>query len=102
MITIRKDNGVKFATYEQALKAFSSMQFDYMKRGFLVSCNVCTNVGYIQLTVHFDLDNPPTESAGFIYSKKEISSFLPSDVTLIEPGRIRAVDYYFDVDYKTN
>ncbi len=102
MIKTRKKIGTKFATYEQALKAFSSIQFDYMKRGFLVSSNVCTEVGYIQLTIHFDLNRVPSESFGAMYSTREYSSFERKDWQPGEPRRIRTVEYTFEIDKSTN
>lgn len=102
MITTRKEKGARFATFEQALTAFSAMQFDYMKRGFLVSCNVCTEVGYIQLTIHFDYHHVPSEPSGSMYTIKEYSSFNISEVIDGKPGRVRTVDYFFEVDNQFN
>lgn len=102
MIKTRTKNGVKFATYEQALKAFSSIQFDYMKRGFLVSSNVCTEVGYIQLTIHIDPVHQPAEPAGSMYTTREYSSFERKDWSPGEPRRVRTIDYTFEVNKSTN
>lgn len=102
MIKTGKKNGTKFATYEQALTAFSSIQFDYMKRGYLVSSNVCTEVGYIQLTVHFDLNHVPSEPLGAMYTTRECSSFERKDWQPGEPRRIRTVDYTFEILKSTN
>lgn len=102
MIKTRKKNGTKFATYEQALKAFSSIQFDYMKRGFLVSSNVCTDADYIYLTIHIDPAHQPTEPAGAMYTTREYSSFERKDWQPGEPRRIRTVDYTFEIDKSTN
>lgn len=66
--------GEKFINKDAALMAFMANQFYFIHRGFLTTSYVYLDTSKIELTVHFELSNPPILPTGYIYSQKEITS----------------------------
>lgn len=54
--------------------AFMANQFYFIHREFLTTSRVNLETAVIELTVHFELSNPPILPTGYIYSQKEITS----------------------------
>jgi len=64
----------RFINKDAALMAFMANQFYFIHRGFLTCSYVNIEMAVIELTVHFELSNPPILPTGYLYSQKEITS----------------------------
>lgn len=95
LCSLSEDKG-KFYNFMAAVMAMNAVQIFYASQGFSVNSSIHEETKHVEVRIHFDSFNMPTLPAGYLYSRREITS-QAYDGYNAKPGeRVRVMSYCFD------
>ena len=95
LCVLSEDKG-KFVNFMAAVMAMQVVQMFYASRGYSVSSSIYENTKHVEVRIHFDSFDMPTLPAGYLFSRREITSQAYNGYNARPGERCRVVSYSFD------
>ena len=94
LCVLSEDKG-KFFDFMTAVMAMNAVQMFYANLGFSVSSSIYKETKHVEVRIHFDSFNMPSLPAGYLYSRREITSQAYMGYGAKPCDRVRVVSYNF-------
>ena len=95
-LCVSSDVRNKFVNFLAAVMAMQVVQMFYASRGYSVSSSIYENTKHVEVRIHFDSFDMPTLPAGYLFSRREITSQAYNGYNARPGERCRVVSYSFD------
>lgn len=95
LCVLSKDYG-KFYNFMAAVMAMNAVQIFYASQGFSVSSNIYEPTKHVEVRIHFDSFTFPILPAGYIFSRREITSQSFTGYGAQPGERCRVASFNFD------
>lgn len=95
LCVLSEDKG-KFYDFMTAVMAMNAVQIFYAHLGFSVSSSIYKKTKHVEVRIHFDSFDMPVLPAGYLYSRREITSQAYEGYNAQPGERCRVVSYCFD------
>lgn len=95
-LCVSSDVRDKFVNFLAAVMAMQVVQMFYASRGYSVSSSIYENTKHVEVRIHFDSFDMPTLPAGYLFSRREITSQIYNGYNARPGERCRVVSYSFD------
>lgn len=95
-LCVSSDVRDKFVNFLAAVMAMQVVQMFYASRGYSVSSSIYENTKHVEVRIHFDSFDMPTLPAGYLFSRREITSQAYNGYNARPGERCRVVSYSFD------
>lgn len=95
-LCISSEDKGKFYDFMTAVMAMNAVQIFYAHQGFSVNSSINKDTKRVEVRIHFETFDMPTLPAGYLFSRREITS-QPYNGYNARPGeRVRVLSYSFD------
>lgn len=95
-LCVSSEKDCKFYDFMTAVMALNAVQLFYANLGFSVNSTISKETQRIEVRIHFDSFDMPVLPAGYLFSRREITSQAYTGY-MAKPGeRCRVVSYSFD------
>lgn len=95
-LCVSSDVRDKFVNFLAAVMAMQVVQMFYASRGYSVSSSIYENTKHVEVRIQFDSFDMPTLPAGYLFSRREITSQAYNGYNARPGERCRVVSYSFD------
>lgn len=95
LCALSEDKG-KFYDFMTAVMAMNAVQIFYAHLGFSVNSSINKETKNVEVRIHFDSFNMPTLPAGYLFSRREITSQAYNGYNAMPGERVRVMSYCFD------
>ena len=95
-LCVSSDVRDKFVNFLAAVMAMQVVQMFYASRGYSVSSSIYENTKHVEVRIHFDSFDMPTLPAGYLFSRRGITSQAYNGYNARPGERCRVVSYSFD------
>ena len=94
-LCVLSSEGAEFVNFMSAVMAMNAIQLFYAHFGYSVHTDICEPTKLVEVRVHFDSFSVPALPAGYLFSRREISS-QPYTVQHAKTcERVRVLTYWF-------
>lgn len=95
-LCVLSENEVKFYNFMAAVTAMSVVQIFYASQGFSVNSSIHEETKRVEVRIHFDSFDMPVLPAGYLFSRREISSQAYNGYNARPGERVRVLSYTFE------
>lgn len=95
-LCVLSEDKAKFYNFMAAMMAMQVVQMFYATQGFSVNSSIHEGTKRVEVRIHFDSFNMPTLPAGYLYSRREITSQAYEGYNAKPGERVRVVAYSFE------
>lgn len=95
-LCVSSGKGAKFVNFMAAVMAMNAIQMFYAHFGYSVHSDICQSTRNVEVRIHFETFDMPALPAGYLYSRREVTS-VAYEGSFAKPGaRVRVMSYSFE------
>lgn len=95
-LCVSSEKDCKFYDFMTAVMAMNAVQVFYAHQGFNVNSYIYEGTKRVEVRIHFDSFYMPALPAGYLYSRREITSQAYNGYNAKPSERVRVVSYSFE------
>lgn len=95
-LCVSSEKDCKFYDFMTAVMALNAVQVFYAHLGFWVSSSIYEGTKRVEVRIHFDTFDMPTLPAGYMFSRREITSQAYEGYNAKPGERLRVMSYSFE------